>query len=228
MRALILMHHPDEGPGTIGDYLSAHEVELQTVRLYAGEALPPDPESFEAIVAMGGPMNVYEQNEFPWLEPEDRFLRQALAAEVPLVGICLGAQLIAKALDAPISKNPVEELGWLDVSLSPDAYGDPLMAGVEPVFGAFHWHGDTFATPQGGVRLAASADCANQAFRWRNAWGLQFHVEVTVDIVATWVADHANADEFLAGFAGPGKQMAAQGERMYDNFWQVIRQRSRR
>ncbi len=224
MKALIIMHHPDEGPGTIGDFLAAGQVAMTTVRLYEGQALPEAPGDFNAIICMGGPMNVYEEDKYPWLAAEDQFLRRALAAGVPLLGVCLGAQLLAKALDAEVTRNHVPELGWAPVRLTPQAAGDRLMAGLDPSFGAFHWHGDTFAIPDGATHLAASDDCAHQAFGRGNAWGLQFHVEVTPEIVESWAEPRHDPAALLAGFQGPGQEMARQAKRMYDNFMAVMRQ----
>lgn len=226
MKALVIMHHPDEGPGTIGDYLGQRGVEVIFARLYDGQALPDSPDSFDAVISMGGPMNVYEEQSHPWLAAEDAFLRRALDAGVPMLGVCLGSQLMAKALDAAVSQNPVPELGWAPVRLTEQAAGDRLMAGVDPAFGAFHWHGDTFALPQGATLLAASDDCAHQAFNWGNAWGLQFHVEVTPEIVASWAEPEQDLKALIDGFAGPGQEMARQARRMYDNFWAVIEQRA--
>lgn len=219
MRVLSLIHHPDETLGSIGDFLAGQKAEVHEALLYEGQALPQSPEGIDAMVLMGGPMSVNDEAIHPWLGPENEFLKAALAADVPMLGICLGSQLIAKALGAVVKPNRVKEEGWFELSLTEAGLGDPLFAGVDPVFPVFQWHGDTFGLPAGAEHLAASQLCAHQAFRRGAAYGLQFHVEVTERIVEVWAAEDPRIDKILNGFKGPGLQMARQAQRIYANFW---------
>ena len=152
--------------------------------LYAG-AVPPALDEIDWLVVMGGPMNIYETDRYPWLAAEQAYIRAAISAGKRVLGVCLGAQLIADVLGGPVTRNPVKEIGWLPVSLTPDGLAAPLFAGFPPEFPAFHWHGDTFVLPPGAVHLAQSAGCASQAFSYRErVVGLQFHLESSADSIA--------------------------------------------
>ena len=186
MNVLVIMHADAEGPGTLGEFLAAHEASLRTVKLHRGGALPQDPGHFDAIVLMGGPMSVLDEKRHPWLCAENIFLHQAIQADVPVLGFCLGAQLIAKACGARIRKAPMAELGWKEVFLTGMGEGDRLFYGLPKTFTVLQWHEDTFDLPTGGVLLAEAIECPHQAFRVRNAYGLQFHVEVTHAMLAAW------------------------------------------
>lgn len=177
LRAHCLQHVPFEGPGSIGPWLHAAGYELTTTRFFESAALP-DPGGLDLVVAMGGPMSVNDEAELPWLIAEKRFVREAIAAGKPVLGVCLGAQLIASALGARVYRNPIKEIGWFPVQAvvteAEGAFHFPASAVV------FHWHGETFDLPRGAVRLAQSAACENQAFQLgRSVVGLQFHLETT-------------------------------------------------
>ncbi len=203
MRALVFQHIGCEGLGLLGDFFAARGVGVHTVALDRGEPIP-DPTGFDCLVVLGGPMNVYEEDRFPFLAPEDRAIRRAMAAGTPYLGFCLGGQLLAKGLDAPVTKNPVKEIGFDRVTLTPAGRRDPLFRGLSDPLPVFQWHGDTFAIPAGAVSLATSERCAHQAFRHgRAAYALQFHLEVTRPMVAEWL------DTYKAEVAAEGVGAAA-------------------
>lgn len=227
MRVLIIMHAESEGPGTLGEFLLRAGATLKTARLYAGERLPVDPREFDAIVSMGGPMNVYEEDRYPFLRDETEFLRDAVAADVPSLGICLGAQMIAKACGAGVGRSPVKEVGWGAVLLTDIGTCDPLFRGLPQALPVFQWHEDTFGIPSGAYLLATSEGCPNQAFRYRTAYGLQFHIEVTREMLAEWFAGSPDRDGILRYFDSTRAGLESRSERLYSNFVSVAGQRPR-
>lgn len=224
MRILVTMHHPEEGPGTLGAFLSAQGAKLETVHLYKGDHLPSG--DFRAVVSMGGPMNVYEELMHPWLAEETAYLAKAARAGTPVIGICLGAQLLAKALGAAVVDSPASEHGWRSLALTDEGLKDPLFKRVAPNYDVFQWHGDMFNIPSGGRLLAKGDKCPHQAFAYQNAYGFQFHVEVTPQIVETWYETPEQKEDIEPGWATSGKEMTAQGMIIYQNFWNLIVDRS--
>jgi GMP synthase-like glutamine amidotransferase len=187
MNVLILKHAEMEGPGLIEGCLSRREIPYQIVDLYKGIHLPK-PEDFTHIVILGGPMNVYEEDRHPFLRHEDLFIKEAIQRGKSILGICLGAQLIAKALGGKVFKAPVQEIGWYDVSLTRMGYADPLFSRFPRTFSVFQWHEDTFDIPRGGKLIATSSPISHQAFRYgENVYSFQFHLEVTEAMVREWM-----------------------------------------
>ena len=185
-KILILEHNSSEGPGTIVDYFSGR-YELKTVGLWDGDKLPSSFEGIAAVIAMGGPMNVYEEEKYPFLKAEDEFIKKVVTGKIPYLGICLGAQLLAKACGAKVRKNRVKETGWYEVSVTPDGMRDGIFSLLPESFTVFQWHEDTFEIPGNAAHLASSLDCRNQAFRsGPKAYGLQFHVEATGNMIGKW------------------------------------------
>jgi GMP synthase-like glutamine amidotransferase len=176
--ALVLQHAPYEGPGAIRPLLRRRGFCVQTCHVYREPALPTT--FWDLIVLMGGPMNVDEEDRYPWLVAEKKFLTRCLDQRVPLLGICLGGQLLARVLGAPVTRNPEREIGWFDIVRDPAALAHPLGQHWPERCEVFHWHGDTFALPDGATLLASSQACAHQAFAYGNhVLALQFHPELT-------------------------------------------------
>lgn len=179
MRVHFLQHVPYEGLGSLQDWLQRGEHRITATRLYAGDSLPR-PDALDLLIVMGGPMGIHDEAEHPWLVAEKRFLDAVLAGNGRVLGICLGAQLLADRLGAAVRPNPEPEIGWFPVRRSPEVATTPLAAALPEELLAFHWHGDTFDLPAGAVPLGSSLACANQGFLYRNrVLGLQYHLEMT-------------------------------------------------
>jgi GMP synthase (glutamine-hydrolysing) len=186
MRALILQHIACEPPGHYEDVLVERGVAIHRVELDEGQALP-NWHDFDLIVAMGGPMSVNDDRKLPWLTGEKRAIGDAVRAGVPYWGACLGAQLLAAGLGAKVYAGSRPEVGMLPVRLTEAAQTDPAFLGLPAELGTLQWHGETFDLPDGAVLLAGSPAYPHQAFRWgEHAYGVQFHVEVSVDMVREW------------------------------------------
>jgi GMP synthase-like glutamine amidotransferase len=200
VNVLIAKHVDIEGPGLIEACLRKAKIPYQVLSLEAGSRLPRL-DDLTHIVILGGPMNVYEEDRYPFLIEEDLFIKEALQRGKSILGICLGAQLIAKALGAKIFKASVKEIGWYDVSLTRIGSIDPFFSRLPKTFSVFQWHGDTFEIPHGAVLIATSPLVPHQAFRYgENAYGLQFHLEVTQDIIREWMESY---EEELEGPHAP-------------------------
>lgn len=187
MRAHYLQHVPFEGLGTIQAWLGDAGYSITKTQFYKSPELP-DVSEIDFLVVMGGPMSVNDEDAFPWLEAEKRFIRDVIETGLPVLGVCLGAQLIASALGARVYPNPVKEIGWFPVRSTPSINGSvfELSYPVE----VFHWHGETFDLPPGATCIANSDGCTNQAFHiGESVIGLQFHLEMTQDSVREIVAN---------------------------------------
>ena len=183
MRLHVLQHVPFEGLGHIDSWIRRRGHRLTLSRLYEGAKLP-DPEAFDRLVILGGPMNIHEEAAYPWLVEEKALIKAALAAGKSAVGICLGAQLLADGLGSRVYAGSHREIGWFPVRLTAAGQRTALTEGLPAVTTVFHWHGDTFDLPPGAVHLFESEACANQAFLLDNRiLGLQFHLESTPETV---------------------------------------------
>lgn len=179
MRIHYVQHVPFEGPATIANWAQTRNHALTATHVYQNQSFPSLSE-FDWLVIMGGPMNIYEENKYPWLVSEKNLVRQSIDAGKTVIGICLGAQLIADVLGAKVYANKEKEIGWLPVELTPEGMASTLFGSSPRRFTAFHWHGDTFDIPDGAVHLAKSDGCENQAFLYANrVLGVQFHLEST-------------------------------------------------
>jgi GMP synthase-like glutamine amidotransferase len=185
MRVLILQHIACEPPGVFEDVLRERGAELHRVELDEGEPLP-GADTFDSIVAMGGPMSATDDDELPWLAAEKRLIAEAVEADAPFFGVCLGAQLLAASLGARVYAGPEPEVGLLPVTLTDAAPADPVFGALPRELVTLQWHGDTFDLPAHAVRLAGSPAYENQAFRYRRAYGVQFHLEVSAAMAAEW------------------------------------------
>jgi GMP synthase-like glutamine amidotransferase len=193
VRLHTLHHVPFEGLGSIEGWARERGRPVTATRFWVGEKLPPL-DAFEWLIVMGGPMSVHDGAAFPWLHDEKRFLRAALEAGKRVLGICLGAQLLAEALGARVVRARAKEVGWFPVTLTPEGRGFPPLAGVPERWEVFHWHGETFDLPPGAVRLAGNDVCENQAFaHGSSAVAFQFHPEATRASVEALIR-HSAAD----------------------------------
>jgi GMP synthase (glutamine-hydrolysing) len=187
MNVLVIKHVEIEGPGLIEYCLTREQIPFQILNINSDIRLPK-PDNLTHIVILGGPMNVYEEDRYSFLKVEDLFIKEIIKKRKRILGICLGAQLIAKALGAKVFKAPMKEIGWYDVSLTRIGLRDPLFSDLPRTFPVFQWHEDTFEIPKAAKLVATSTDVPHQAFRYgENVYGLQFHLEVTEEMIKDWV-----------------------------------------
>jgi GMP synthase-like glutamine amidotransferase len=197
----IFRHIAIEGPGYLAAFLDERKIPWQLIAIDAGEAVPSSASAYSGLVFMGGPMSV--NDELPWIPEVEVLIRDAVAQDIPLLGHCLGGQLISKALGGVVTRNPVKEIGWGEVKVADNGIARSWFGDIKN-FQAFHWHGETFTLPQGATHLLSSAHCANQAYAIGKHLALQCHVEMTAEMIAAWCA--ANADEVAASSASPAVQ----------------------
>lgn len=194
MRVLAFRHVPFEDVGQIRGVLEARGVAVEAVDLYREGTAVPDVRDAAGLIFMGGPMSV--NDGLPYLEQEITIIREAVGRGQPVLGVCLGAQLLARALGARVYRNPVKEIGWYEIETTAAAAGDPLFGGLPRRQVVFQWHGETFDLPAGAELLAKSEACRHQAFRvGRGAYGLQFHAEVTAAMIVDWCCQDANCGD---------------------------------
>ncbi len=187
---LILQHVASEGPGLIGEVALSKGFTLRTIRLYKGESVPRPPRHFSALVVMGGPMGVYDEELYPYIGSELRLIEAAFKARVPVLGVCLGAQLMARAAGGKVFSKGKKEIGFYKLRLTPGAEQDRLLMGLPQEFVVFQWHGDTFNIPEKAVNLASSEDFEHQLLKvGDNSYGLQFHIEVTEAMVSEFLLE---------------------------------------
>jgi GMP synthase (glutamine-hydrolysing) len=191
MQVLTFQHAPSEGIGSIAAALERHHIACRTVGLASCPVNQPlDLSGTSGVVLMGGPMSA--NDDLPWIEPEIATVREAVHRGIPVLGICLGAQLIARALGARVYRNPVKEIGWSPIDWTAAASADHLFHGLRDPETVFQWHGETFDLPPRAEHLAYSSACRHQAFRaGAYVYGIQFHLEVTPEIVAEWIRQDA-------------------------------------
>jgi len=203
MKLHYLQHVPFEGLGMIEDWAKAQGAEISVSQLFNNDPLP-EVGRFDWLVVMGGPMGIYDPDEHPWLMAEKQFIRQAIDAGKTVLGICLGAQLIADVLGAKVYPGPLKEMGWFPIQR---AEGAPELLPEELT--VFHWHGDTFEIPEGAIRLASSAACRNQGFVYNNrVVALQFHMETTPESMEALI-ENCGHELVDAPFIQTSEQMRA-------------------
>lgn len=172
-----------EGPGYLGDFLSAQNIPWQLVKVDEAEPMPVSILAYSSMVLMGGPMSV--NDDLTWIPPLLDLIREAHANDIPLLGHCLGGQLISKALGAVVTRNPIKEIGWGEVSVSKSEAARYWFGNIE-TFNSFHWHGETFGLPEGAIHLLSSPYCQNQAWSIGKHLAFQTHIEMTADMVQKW------------------------------------------
>jgi GMP synthase (glutamine-hydrolysing) len=229
---LFIKHIAIEGPETIGRFFDRNGLRCRTIDLSLGDPLPKDLSDCEAVVCLGGPMNIYEEARFPFLREENRFIQEVIKRHTPFLGLCLGSQLLAKASGAQVTKSPVKEIGWSTVHLTAEGKKDPLFRGLGEQMDIFQWHEDMFQVPKEGKLLATSLGCPHQALKVGPiAYGLQFHVEITDQSIREWsdnyfrkddVAFLAKKQEMLAEYAIRRDKYNQMAERIYNNFLALI------
>jgi GMP synthase-like glutamine amidotransferase len=197
LRAQVFEHAPFETPANLASWLRRRGAALSTTRLWAGDPLPA-PEAFDWLLVMGGAMNADEEQRYPWLAAEKQAIERAIAASRHVIGICLGSQLIARVLGAKVTRNRHPEIGWFPIERAEGAEASAVGRALPARAEVFHWHGDTFALPEGAVQLARSAVTEQQGFSWGDrVLALQFHPEMTRETVIAF-AD-SGAAELLPG-----------------------------
>jgi GMP synthase (glutamine-hydrolysing) len=197
VRILSIVHQSDAGPGVFAAAATARDVELVEWTPSAGQ--PPEG-AFDGALILGGSMHPDQGDRYPWLRSELRFVEGLVESGTPMLGVCLGAELVAEALGGTTTRLPAPQIGWFDVELTRAGEGDPVMGGLPRRFTGFQWHSYACEPPPGAEALALGAGRVD-AFRLGDAWGIQFHAEVTAEIVEGWLADHtADPDAVAAGF----------------------------
>ena len=205
-RLLVFQHVPHEILGTLHPMLKDAGFRIRYVNFGRSNHSIPKLRNYDGLVVLGGPMNVDQSDEYPYLVPEVEAIGEFIGMDAPMLGVCLGSQLIAKALGADVRGNTKKEIGWYDLSTTEEGKKDPLLGGFGPVEKVFQWHGDTFGIPEGAVRLASSPLCDNQAFRYGDkVYGFQFHLEVDEPMIERWLVAPVNRKELedLGGEISP-------------------------
>ncbi len=221
MRIHYLQHVPFEGLGSIAPFLKKVGCQLTATRFFESVTFPLVDE-IDGLIVLGGPMGVYDQSKFFWLSDEKSFIRSVIDSGKPVLGICLGAQLIASALGAKVSSNAYKEIGWFSVTGVSDNPKNYFSFPRE--FTAFHWHGDTFDLPEGAIRLAENKACKNQAFQMgRSVIGLQFHLETTPSSVRDLV-ENAFHELLPAKFVQSEEQILFVGKEMFHTVNRLMEQ----
>jgi GMP synthase-like glutamine amidotransferase len=228
MRVLAFRHVPFEDLGLIAPVLARRHIDVDYADLYEAGAAMPDIAGYDALIFLGGPMSV--NDGLPYLESEMGLIRQAVACRQPVLGICLGAQLIARALGATVRRNSAKEIGWYDLRFTEAAWADRLFQGLSTET-VFHWHGETFELPPGAELLASSDLCCHQAFRVGEfVYALQFHLEVTPEIIADWCMQDENCGDVreLSYAIDPSlnaQRLAALASQVFGNWSEMLQTR---
>jgi GMP synthase-like glutamine amidotransferase len=204
----IFRHSRGEGPGYFATYLERRSIPSQIIGVDAGEPIPRDARRFSGLVFMGGPMSV--NDEVPWIGQALELIREAVRKDVPVLGHCLGGQLMSKAFGGAVGKAPVKEIGWGEVRVADNAVAREWLGDLQE-FLSFHWHGETFSLPPGATRVLENAHCANQAFAIGAHFGMQCHVEMTPELIRAWLG--SGEEEMRLSAQSPGVQRAAEIER---------------
>lgn len=201
---VIFRHLAIEGPGYFATFLDNNHIPWQLIKIDAGETTPTSIDQYSGLVFMGGPMSV--NDELPWIPPTLELIRQAIAQDIPVLGHCLGGQLMSKALGGAINSSPAKEMGWHKVDVADNPIARQWLNQFK-TFDSFHWHGENFTLPEGAARLISSRYCENQAFAMGIHLGMQCHVEMTEAMVKEWCIEN---NEDIANPTGSSVQTAAE------------------
>ncbi|MFC1613844.1 type 1 glutamine amidotransferase [Gemmatimonadota bacterium] len=225
---LIVQHLEREHAGVFTEVLERRSIPCRMARIYKGDRVPDSPKEFSGMLILGGVMNVDQADRYPYLGDEMRLIRLAHDTGVPVLGICLGSQLMAAALDSPVYDGGVREIGWYEVELTAQAEKDPLFLDFPERFNVLQWHGQTFDLPAGAVRLASSRAYPNQAFRCgQTSWGLQFHLEADGELLRRWLEEgseelaagsYIDPNEILAGIRSFEGECVGLGRKLFERF----------
>lgn len=202
----IFRHSPTEGPGYFATYLDARCIPWNLIAIDRGEAVPEDPKSFSGLVFMGGPMSV--NDDLPWIPEVLDLIRAGVAADLPVLGHCLGGQLMSRALGGKVGRNPVKEIGWGTIEVADNPVAREWFGPDVKQFESFHWHGETFSIPDGAVRIMGNRNCENQGFVLGRNLGMQCHVEMTEALIDAWC--ESGAEEIAASKTSPAVQSPEQ------------------
>lgn len=202
----IFRHSPTEGPGYFATYLDARGIPWRLIALDAGEPVPAGPDAFSGLVFMGGPMSV--NDDLPWIPKVVDLIRAGVAADIPVLGHCLGGQLMSKALGGKVGRNPVKEIGWGEIQIADNPVAHEWFGPDLHKFESFHWHGETFSIPEGAIRIMGNRVCENQGFVVGKNLGMQCHVEMTEQLIDSWC--ESGAEEIAGSKTSPAVQSAEQ------------------
>lgn len=195
-RLLVFQHVAHEILGTLDSLLRKSAFRIKYVNFGRDNYTIPRIENYDGLIVLGGPMNVDQVKDYPYLTEETKYIEKAISSDIPVLGICLGSQLVAKALGAKVKRNKVKEIGWYDVAPTIEGTKDPLISNFNGVEKIFQWHGDTFDLPKGAELLATSEFCENQAYRYgEKVYGFQFHLEVDKQMIDRWLTIPGNVEE---------------------------------
>ncbi len=188
---LIIKNCTAEGPGIITVVLDRNNQTYKIIDLEKKDTLPENVNKYKGYIILGGTMNVYEQEKYPFLKAEELMIKKIIESDLPLLGICLGAQMLTKSVGDTVDLDSCKEVGWTEIELTETGANDKIFSGIERSFNVFQWHSDTFHIPKNGTRLATGSKCKNQAFKIKtNIYAFQFHIEVTADIVKNWLGSY--------------------------------------